>query len=140
MDEDIFAALTSDKAVALGVIEPLHSSLFHCVTRILVVDLLALEELVAGRCLVERYCLQRLSFQPDSIHIRIFGDNWWRHPVCYLRSFDVSGLGTTSCWLRATGNGVNPAASAGPRERRERATQPPLSEAQAASVAAPWKQ
>jgi hypothetical protein len=29
MHENVFATLTADKAIALGVIEPLHCSLFH---------------------------------------------------------------------------------------------------------------
>jgi hypothetical protein len=32
MHENIIAGLAADKAVALGVIEPLYCSLFHCVT------------------------------------------------------------------------------------------------------------
>jgi hypothetical protein len=31
MHENVFAGLTADKAIALGVIEPLYCSLFHIV-------------------------------------------------------------------------------------------------------------
>ncbi|HKW68562.1 MAG TPA: hypothetical protein VJP04_14810, partial [Terriglobales bacterium] len=31
VDENIFAILTADKAIALRVVEPLYSSCFHCV-------------------------------------------------------------------------------------------------------------
>jgi len=34
MNEDILAIFPADKAISLGVIEPLYCSLFHCVTRI----------------------------------------------------------------------------------------------------------
>jgi len=33
VNEHIFAVLTADKTVTLGVIEPLNCSLFHCVAR-----------------------------------------------------------------------------------------------------------
>jgi len=34
VDENVFAVLTGNKAIAFRVIEPLNCSLFHCVTRI----------------------------------------------------------------------------------------------------------
>ena len=34
MHEDIFAIFTLDKTEALGIVEPLHRSFFHCLTRI----------------------------------------------------------------------------------------------------------
>lgn len=34
MDENILAIFPADKAITFRVIEPLHCSLFHCVTRI----------------------------------------------------------------------------------------------------------
>ena|GEM_PF-1250266 len=68
MHENIFATLTADKAIALGVVKPLHCSLFHCVLNYLSVKFTL--EGVGGYCRAgTSLCCMLLTTDSDQTRI-----------------------------------------------------------------------
>jgi hypothetical protein len=62
VNEYVFAVLTADEAVALGVIEPLNCSLFHCVACSFDVDIAAIRpDCEAGRDAARQELLRTTS-------------------------------------------------------------------------------